>query len=65
MARQRACSALCAPVAIAGGLFDDLLKGLDTPAMDAVIGVLDARAHQPQLAHHVLFDDRVLISMES
>jgi DNA-binding transcriptional LysR family regulator len=42
-------------------LFDDLLKGLDTRAMDAVIGVLDARAHQPQLAHHVLFDDHVSI----
>ena len=26
-----------------------------------MIGVLDARAHQPQLAHHVLFDDQVSI----
>ena len=48
-------------VSIHDGLFDDLLKGLDTRAMDAVIGVLDARAHQPQLAHHVLFDDQVSI----
>jgi len=48
-------------VSIHDGPFDNLLKGLETRAMDAVIGVLDARAHQPQLAHQVLFDDRVSI----
>lgn len=48
-------------VSIHDGPFDNLLKGLETRAMDAVIGVLDARAHQPQLAHQVLFDDQVTI----
>lgn len=48
-------------VTIHDGPFDNLLKGLETRAMDAVIGVLDARAHQPGLAHHVLFDDEVAI----
>jgi len=46
-------------VSIHDGPFDNLLQGLETRAMDAVIGVLDARAHQPQLAHQVLFDDHV------
>lgn len=48
-------------VTIHDGPFDHLLEGLETRAMDAAIGVLDARAHQPGLAHHVLFDDQVAI----
>lgn len=48
-------------VAIHDGPFDNLLKGLETRAMDAVVGVLDARAHQPGLEHRVLFEDRVAI----
>lgn len=48
-------------VSIHDGPFDNLLQGLETRAMDAVIGVLDARAHRPGLAHHVLFDDQVAI----
>lgn len=48
-------------VAVHDGPFDNLLKGLETRAMDAVIGVLDARAHRPGLEHRVLFDDRVAI----
>ena len=48
-------------VSIHDGPFDNLLKGLETRALDAVIGVLDARAHQPGLEHAVLFDDRVAI----
>ncbi|NYT86578.1 LysR family transcriptional regulator [Pollutimonas harenae] len=50
-------------VAIHDGPFDNLLKGLETRAMDAVVGVLDARAHRPGLAHRVLFEDRVAIVM--
>lgn len=46
-------------VAIHDGPFDNLLKGLETRAMDAVVGVLDARAHRPGLEHRVLFEDRV------
>ena len=48
-------------VSIHDGPFDNLLKGLETRALDAVIGVLDARAHQPGLEHEVLFEDRVAI----
>lgn len=48
-------------VAIHDGPFDNLLKGLETRAMDAVVGVLDARAHRPGLEHRVLFEDRVSI----
>jgi DNA-binding transcriptional LysR family regulator len=48
-------------VAIHDGPFDNLLKGLETRALDAVIGVLDARAHQPGLEHEVLFDDHVAL----
>ena len=48
-------------VSIHDGPFDTLLQGLENRAMDAVIGVLDARAHQPGLAHQVLFDDQVAI----
>ena len=48
-------------VSIHDGPFDNLLKGLETRALDAVIGVLDARAHQPGLEHEVLFDDHVAI----
>lgn len=48
-------------VSIHDGPFDNLLQGLENRAMDAVIGVLDARAHRPGLAHQVLFDDQVAI----
>jgi DNA-binding transcriptional LysR family regulator len=48
-------------VAIHDGPFDNLLKGLETHAMDAVVGVLDARAHRAGLEHRVLFEDRVAI----
>jgi DNA-binding transcriptional LysR family regulator len=48
-------------VAIHDGPFDNLLKGLETRAMDAVVGVLDARAHRPGLEHRVLFEDSVAI----
>ena len=48
-------------VSIHDGPFDNLLKGLETRALDAVIGVLDARAHRPGLEHKVLFDDQVAI----
>jgi DNA-binding transcriptional LysR family regulator len=48
-------------VAIHDGPFDNLLKGLETRAMDAVVGVLDARAHRPGLEHRVLFEDRVAL----
>lgn len=48
-------------VSIHDGPFDNLLKGLETRALDAVIGVLDARAHRPGLEHQVLFDDQVAI----
>lgn len=48
-------------VSIYDGPFDNLLKGLETRALDAVIGVLDARAHRPGLEHQVLFDDDVSI----
>ena len=48
-------------VFIHDGPFDNLLKGLETRALDAVIGVLDARAHRPGLEHRVLFDDQVAI----
>ena len=48
-------------VSIHDGPFDTLLQGLENRAMDAVIGVLDARAHQSGLAHQVLFDDQVAI----
>lgn len=48
-------------VSIHDGPFDNLLKGLETRALDAVIGVLDARAHRPGLEHQVLFDDHVAI----
>lgn len=48
-------------VSIHDGPFDNLLKGLETHALDAVIGVLDARAHRSGLEHQVLFDDQVAI----
>jgi len=48
-------------VSIHDGPFDNLLRGLETRALDAVIGVLDARAHQPGLDHQVLFEDQVAI----
>lgn len=48
-------------VSIHDGPFDNLLQGLETRALDAVIGVLDARAHRPGLEHQVLFDDGVAI----
>jgi len=48
-------------VSIHDGPFDHLLKGLETGALDAVIGVLDARAHRPGLDHQVLFDDQVAV----
>jgi DNA-binding transcriptional LysR family regulator len=48
-------------ISIHDGPFDNLLKGLETRALDAVIGVLDARAHQPGLEHQVLFEDHVAI----
>lgn len=48
-------------VSIHDGPFDHLLGGLQTRALDAVIGVLDARAHRPGLEHRVLFEDRVAI----
>ena len=48
-------------VSIHDGPFDNLLKGLETRALDAVIGVLDARAHRAGLEHQVLFDDHVAI----
>lgn len=48
-------------VAIHDGPFDNLLKGLESRAMDAVVGVLDARAHRPGLEHRVLFEDRVAL----
>lgn len=48
-------------VSVHDGPFDNLLKGLETRALDAVIGVLDARAHRPGLDHQVLFDDQVAI----
>ncbi|WP_313311411.1 LysR family transcriptional regulator [Pulveribacter sp.] len=48
-------------VSIHDGPFDNLLGGLETRALDAVIGVLDARAHRPGLEHRVLFEDRVAI----
>jgi DNA-binding transcriptional LysR family regulator len=48
-------------VSIHDGPFDNLLRGLENRALDAVIGVLDARAHRPGLEHQVLFDDQVAI----
>ena len=48
-------------VSIHDGPFDNLLRGLETRALDAVIGVRDARAHQPGLDHQVLFEDQVAI----
>jgi len=48
-------------VSIHDGPFATLLEGLETRAMDAVIGVLDARAHRGRLEHAVLFEDRVAV----
>lgn len=48
-------------VSIHDGVFSSLLDSLETRAMDAVIGVLDARAHRNRLEHAVLFEDRVAV----
>lgn len=48
-------------ISIHDGPFASLLEGLETRSMDAVIGVLDARAHRDGLEHKVLFEDRVAV----
>lgn len=48
-------------ISIHDGPFASLLEGLESRAMDAVIGVLDARAHRDGLEHKVLFEDRVAV----
>jgi DNA-binding transcriptional LysR family regulator len=52
-------------VSIHDGPFASLLEGLETRSMDAVIGVLDARAHRDGLEHKVLFEDRVAVVIGS
>ena len=48
-------------ISIHDGPFASLLEGLENRSMDAVIGVLDARAHRDGLEHKVLFEDRVAV----
>lgn len=48
-------------ISIHDGPFASLLEGLESRSMDAVIGVLDARAHREGLEHQVLFEDRVAV----
>ena len=52
-------------ISIHDGPFASLLEGLETRSMDAVIGVLDARAHRDGLEHKVLFEDRVAVVIGS